>query len=87
MAEGDRVACCSCASSPAALARMSFSIHNAPRRDHMGNFLDSVRGDDVPNCNVELGCSTMVVIKMGVEAYRQSKTLLWDADSERVIAS
>ncbi len=28
----------------------------------------------------------MVAIKMGVEAYRQSKTLLWDADSERVIA-
>ncbi len=67
--------------------KASFSVHNAPRRDHMGNFLDSVRGDDVPNCNVELGASTMVAIKMGVEAYRQSKTLLWDADSERVVAS
>jgi hypothetical protein len=27
----------------------------------------------------------MVAIKMGVEAYRQSRTMLWDADSERVI--
>lgn len=64
----------------------SFSIYEAPRRDHMGNFLDSVRREAEPHCNVDLGCSTMVAIKMGVEAYRQSKTLLWDADSERVIA-
>ena len=63
----------------------TFSIHNSPRRDHMGNFLDAVRGDADPHCNVELGCSTMVAIKMGVEAYRRSKTLLWDPDSERVI--
>ena len=63
----------------------SFDIHTSPRRDHMGNFLDSVRGDAQPHCNIDLGCSTMVAIKMGVEAYRQSKTLLWDPDSERVI--
>lgn len=66
--------------------KASFEIHTAPRRDHMGNFIDSVRGEAVPNCNVDLGCSTMVAIKMGVEAYRQSKTLIWDADSERVVA-
>ena len=53
----------------------------------MGNFIDAVRGEDEPHCNVDLGCSTMVAIKMGVEAYRQNKVLMWDADSERVIAS
>ncbi|MCZ6834773.1 MAG: Gfo/Idh/MocA family oxidoreductase [Planctomycetota bacterium] len=63
-----------------------FEIFNSPRRDHMGNFIDSVRGEDVPNCNVDLGCATMVAIKMGVEAYRQNKTLMWDADNERVIS-
>ncbi len=63
----------------------SFSIHTSPRRDHMGNFLDAVRGEDEPHCYVELGCSSMVAIKMGVEAYRQSKTLLWDSASERVV--
>ena len=52
----------------------------------MGNFRDAVRGDAQPHCNVDLGCSTMVAIKMGVEAYRQDKTLLWDAERERVIA-
>ncbi len=66
--------------------KATFSIHSSPRRDQMGNFLDSVRGEASPHCNVELGCSTMVAIKMGVEAYRQSRTLLWDADSERVVA-
>ena len=63
----------------------AFSVHSSPRRDHMGNFIDSVRSEATPHCNVELGCSTMVAIKMGVEAYRRSKTLLWDTDSQRVI--
>ena len=62
-----------------------FDIHTAPRRDHMGNFLDAVRGEAAPACNVDLGCSTMVAIKMGVESYRQSKALLWDAESDRVV--
>ena len=35
--------------------------------------------------HVDLGCATMVAIKMGVESYRQSKTLLWDAKREKVI--
>ena len=64
----------------------SFEIHTSPRRDHMGNFLDAIRGEAQPHCNVDLGCSTMVAIKMGVEAYRQNKTLLWDAEREVVIA-
>ena len=62
-----------------------FSVRQISLSIAMGNFLDAVRGDAVPHCNVELGCSTMVAIKMGVEAYRRSKTLLWDPDSERVI--
>jgi predicted dehydrogenase len=65
----------------------SFDLHTSPRRDHMGNFLDAVRGEAAPHCNVDLGCSTMVAIKMGVEAYRRSKTMRWDADRERMIES
>jgi predicted dehydrogenase len=62
----------------------SYAIHAAPRRDHMGNFLDAVRGDAAPDCNVELGCSTMVAIKMAVESYRRRATLRWDLAGERV---
>lgn len=38
-------------------------------------------------CNAELGCATMVAIKMAVESFRQSKTLLWDAQKEKVVAA
>jgi hypothetical protein len=65
----------------------SFQIHPSPRRDHMGNFIDSVRGLDKPNCNADLGCSTMTAIKMGVESYRRNKTMLWDAQKEQMIES
>ena len=62
-------------------------IERPSRRDHMGNFLDAVRNGDTLACNVDLGCATMVAIKMGVEAWRQDKVLRWDADEEVVVAS
>ena len=55
-----------------------------PRRDLEGNFIDVLRGRDQLACNVDLGCSTMVAIKMAVESYRQKKTMLWDARREKV---
>jgi hypothetical protein len=54
------------------------------RRDLEGNFIDVMRGRDQLACNVDLGCSTMVAIKMAVESYRQKKTMLWDAKHEKV---
>jgi predicted dehydrogenase len=57
-----------------------------PRRDMVGNFLDAIRGTDRLNCNVELGTATMVAIKLAVESYRQKKTMVWDAKTERVVA-
>ena len=65
----------------------SVQMDSVPRRDHMGNFLDAVRNGDRLACDVDLGCSVMVAIKMGVEAYRQNKVLLWDADAEEVVVS
>ncbi len=64
--------------------RGGFRIPSRPRADHMLNFLQSVRGESTPNCNVELGCSTMVAIKMGVESYRKRQVLTWDAATETV---
>lgn len=57
------------------------------RRDLENNWLDAIRGKAVVHCNAELGCATMVAIKMAVESYRQRKTMLWDAATQRVIAS
>ena len=55
-----------------------------PRRDFEGNFIDVLRGKDKLACNADLGCSAMVAIKMAVEAFRQSKMLLWDEKEEKV---
>lgn len=54
------------------------------RRDMEGNFIDAIRGLGPTFCNVELGASTMVTIKMAVESYRQQKTLLWNGEEEKV---
>jgi predicted dehydrogenase len=60
-------------------------LARSPRRDMVGNFLDVIRGSGPLHCNVELGASTMVAIKMGVESYRQRKTMTWDAKQEKVV--
>ncbi len=56
------------------------------RRDMEGNFIDTIRSGKMSNlnCNVELGAATMVAIKMGVEAYRQRKTMAWNAEKEKI---
>ena len=55
------------------------------RRDLEGNFIDVLRGKAQLACNAELGCSTMVAIKLAVESFRQSKTMLWDPQRETVL--
>ena len=46
-----------------------------------------MRGKGPVHCNVDLGCSTMVTIKMAVESYRQRKTMLWDPKTETAVAA
>ncbi len=52
----------------------------------LGNFLEVIRKGGTLFCGVDLGTSTMVAIKMGVESYRQRKTMMWDAEKEKVIS-
>jgi predicted dehydrogenase len=66
--------------------REEFRIPVETRRDLENNWVDAMRGKGPVQCNVELGCATMVTIKMAVESYRQRKTMLWDAKNEKVIA-
>ena len=61
------------------------TVHAENTRDLEGNFIDAIRKDEKLFCNVDLGCTTMVAIKMAVESYRQNKTFLWDAQKETVI--
>lgn len=54
------------------------------RPDLRQNFFDCIRDGGTPFCSVELGTATMVGIKLAVEAYRQSKTMLWDQKLQRL---
>jgi hypothetical protein len=58
-----------------------------PRRDLEENWIDAMRGKGSVHCNADLGCATMVTIKMAVESYRQRKTMLWDSKTEKAVAS
>jgi predicted dehydrogenase len=62
-------------------------VEGPAKRDHVGNFLDAIRKGDALDCNIDLGASTMVAIKMGVEAYRNNKVLTWDAKTEKVVGT
>lgn len=63
-----------------------YTVKAEPRRDHVGNFIDAVRGQAELTCNEDLGCSLMVAIKLGVDAYRQNKVMTWNADRQQAQA-
>jgi len=67
--------------------QMEVLLETKPRRDHMGNFFDAIRNGNELACNVDLGCATMVGIKMAVDALRFDKVLHWDALEEQVVMS
>lgn len=52
-------------------------------RDMEGNFIDVIRGKGTLYCNAELGAATMVGIGLGVQSYRQNKTMLWNLKEEK----
>lgn len=62
-------------------------LETQARRDMEGNFIDVVRGKGELHCSAELGAATMVAIKLGVESYRQQKTMLWDGNAEKVVSA
>ncbi|MBI2826177.1 MAG: Gfo/Idh/MocA family oxidoreductase [Planctomycetia bacterium] len=66
--------------------QMDATVAAPPRRDHVGNFIDAVRGQAELACNEDLGCALMVAIRLGEDAYRQNKTMLWDASKEEAAA-
>lgn len=45
---------------------------------HVANFLDCVRSRQKPHLDVETGARAQAVINLGVQSYREGKTLYWD---------
>lgn len=55
----------------------------APSVDHRKNFRDAVRSRGPVNLDPETAYRAMAGIKMGVDAYREEKTIFWDGANER----
>ena len=51
--------------------------------DHMGNFINALRGKEEVHYSVDFGYKTMVAIRLGVDAYRSGQTMYFDAQRER----
>ncbi|MBV8905954.1 MAG: Gfo/Idh/MocA family oxidoreductase [Acidobacteriia bacterium] len=60
-----------------------------PQRDirtpHTTNFFACVRSRKPPNAPAELGYQMIAAIKLGVDAYREGKTKIFDPETQRVI--
>ncbi len=59
--------------------------HNAGE-EHHDNFLSCMRSRKKPNCDADFGYKIMTAIKLGVDSYRQGKTMLWDAAEEKLMS-
>lgn len=56
---------------------------SAPSVDHRKNFREAVRSRGPVNLDAETAFRAMAGIKMGVDAYREEKTIYWDGARER----
>jgi len=61
------------------------SLATDERPDMKENFFNVIRNGGTTYCNVDLGTTTMVAIKMAVESYRQNRMLIWDAEKEQIV--
>lgn len=50
---------------------------------HQKNFLDCVRTNGVPNCNIDLALRAQVMISLGEMAYRKGKTMHFDPKTRK----
>jgi predicted dehydrogenase len=58
---------------------------NPNHRDHMRNFIESVRSRARPVCDIEVGHRSTTTALLGNIAYRTGRALRWDAKAERFV--
>ncbi|MGV3516145.1 Gfo/Idh/MocA family protein [Luteitalea sp.] len=51
---------------------------------HMRNFVESMRANTQPNCDVELGCKVQTIVSMAETAYRQKRQVTFDETKKRL---
>src|SRR4030095_15582497 len=56
------------------------------RMKHFENFLESVRSRKQPLYDADFGYRVTTAIQLGVQSYRESRMMLFDAKAERLIS-
>jgi predicted dehydrogenase len=62
---------------------------NGPKEDitlHEKNFLDCIRTNGVPNCNIDIAVRVQTMISLAERSYRESKMLTFDPKTRKVTA-
>lgn len=61
------------------------ALHSNGERieDHHKNWLDSIRNNKEPNCNIDLAARVQTIITLGELAYRNSQTFTFDAKTKK----
>ena len=65
---------------------METTIKTVPRSEHQENLIKAMRGMEQAHCGPELAYKTMGTIALGVDAYRQGKTIHFDPKKQKIIS-
>ncbi len=52
---------------------------------HIKDWLDAIRSDSQPSCNVDLGFEEAMTAHMGTIAYREKRKVFWDEGNQKII--
>ena len=52
---------------------------------HQKNFIDALRGNSAPNCDIELGIRVQTIVSLAEQSYRKGKLLHFDPVKKKVI--
>lgn len=65
---------------------MQARIDCKKRSEHQENFVNALRGLEEAHCGGELAYKSMTTIALGVDAYRQGKTLHFDPEKQKLLS-
>ncbi len=65
------------------------SYHTGKRIDttqlHVKEWINAIRTETQPSCNVDRGFEEAITAHMGTIAYREQRKVFWDADKQEII--
>jgi hypothetical protein len=52
---------------------------------HIKEWLDCIRENKTPSCNIDQGFMEAITAHMGTLSYKNNKKIFWDAENEKII--